>query len=115
MGLFDMFKSKGIYSSLTNEQKQEMIKNGELKPLYLIGLRFGGSDKIDNMVYAPSQAVEQKNKIDDELENYMKQGRTVKGYMCIPSYKGKCSIPSKLKIQAFIDGTEPFVRNIDIW
>lgn len=37
-----------------------MIKNGELKPLYLIGLRFGGSDKIDNMVYAPVQVVEEK-------------------------------------------------------
>lgn len=45
----------------------------------------------------------------------MKQGRSVKGYMCIPSYKGKCSISSKLKIQAFIDGTEQFVINIDIW
>lgn len=115
MGLFNIFKNQGIYSSLTNEQKNEMIKNGELKPLYLIDLRFGGSEKEDNMVYAPVEAVKQKNEIDDKLEEYIKEGRRVQGYICIPSYKGKCSIPSKLKIQAFIDGTEQFVRNIDIW
>lgn len=115
MKLFNIFKHKGIYTSLTNQQKQEMINNGTLKPLYLIGLSFGGSDGLDNMVYAPVVAVEQKNKVDEELEKYINEGRTVKGYMCIPSYKGKCSIPSKLKIQAFIDGTEQFIRNIDIW
>lgn len=115
MGLVDMFKSKGIYSSLTSEEKQKMIDNGDLKPLYLIGLRFGGSDKIDNIVYVPSEVVNQKERIDDELENYMQSGRSVKNYICIPSYKGKSSVPSKLKIQAFIDGTEQFVRNIDIW
>ena len=115
MGLFDIFKSKGIYASLTKEQKDEMIKNGELKPLYLIGLRFGGSDRIDNMVYAPASAVEQKEKIDEELENYIKQGKDVEGYLCMPSYKGRCSIPTKIKIQATIDHKEKFIRNIDIW
>lgn len=115
MGLFDMFKNKGIYSSMTKEQKQEMINNGELKPLYLIDPKFGGSNKADNFVYAPARAVLQKRKIDDELENFMTQGRTVKRYSCKLIYKGKCSIPAKLKIHAIIDGTEQFTRNIDIW
>ena len=115
MGIFDVFKSKGIYSSLTGTEKQKMIDKGELEPLYLISLRFGGSDKLDNIVYVPSDIVKQKEKIDDELENYMKKGRSIKSYMCIPSYKGKSSIPSKIQIKAFIDGSEEFVRTIDIW
>lgn len=115
MGIFDIFKSKGIYSSLTSTEKQKMIDKGELEPLYLISLRFGGSDKLDNIVYVPSDIVKQKEKIDDELENYMKNGRSIKSYMCISSYKGKSSIPSKIQIKAFIDGSEEFVRTIDIW
>jgi hypothetical protein len=115
MKLFDIFKSKRDYSSLTSEQKRKLIEKGELKPLYLIALRFGGSDGMDNMVYAPAAAVDLKNKIDDELEEFMNQGRAVKGYRCIPSYKGKSGIPTRIVIQAFIDGFEQFVRDINIW
>lgn len=115
MSLFSIFKNKGKYSSLTSEQKQQMIQNGELQPLYLVGLRFGGSDKIDNIVYVPAVTVEQKNAIDDELEKYMNEGKSVSKFRCTPTYKGKCSIPSKIKIEAIINDTEQFVRNIDIW
>lgn len=117
MGLFDAFKKKSEndYSSLTAEQKKEMIEKGELLPLYLIGLRFGGSEKADNYVYAPKEAVAQKDRIDDELEQFMIDGRAIKGLRIQPVYKGKCSIPAKITIQAMIDGTEKFVRTIDIW
>ena len=115
MRLFDIFKSKVDYSSLTSEQKRKMIEKGELKPLYLIALRFGGSDGMENMVYAPIAAVNLKNKIDDELEEFMNQGRSVKSYRCIPSYKGNSGIPTRIVIQAFIDGSEEFVRDINIW
>ena len=114
MRLFDIFKNKVDYSSLTSEQQRKMIEKGELKPLYLIALRFGGSDGLDNMVYAPPAAVDLKNKIDDELEELMNQGRSVTGYRCIPSYKGNSGIPTRIVIQAFIDGSEEFIRDINI-
>ena len=117
MGLFDRFKGKKVldYSSLTAEQRQEMIERGELRPLYLIGLRFGGSERADNFVYAPAAAVKQKDAIDDELERFMREGRAVKGLRITPSYKGKCSIPTGIRISALIDGTEEFSRAIEIW
>lgn len=117
MGLFDVFKNRkeNDYSSLTAQQKQEMIAKGELLPLYLIGLRFGGSERPENFVYAPAEAVAQKDRIDDELEQFMVEGRAVKGLSIKPSYKGKCSIPTRIEISAMIDGKEKFVRVIDIW
>ena len=117
MGFFDMFKGKKAddYSSLTAEQKRMMIEQGKLQPLYLIGLRFGGSERADNYVYASPEAVRQKDRIDDELERLMLDGRSVKGLRITPSYKGKCSIPTSIRVQAMIDGTEEFVRVIEIW
>ena len=117
MGLFDIFKGKKAddYASLSAEQKREMIEQGKLQPLYLIGLRFGGSERADNFVYAPADAVRKKDRVDDELEQLMLAGRAVKGLHVTPSYKGKCSIPTGIRISALIDGSEEFVRVIDIW
>jgi len=114
MGLFGLFKNKGIYYYLTKEEKDEMIKTGDLKRMYLISPKFGGTDDIGNMVYVPTLAYNKKNQIDEELENYLKQGRNVR-YMCNLRYKGKSSIPSKIKIQAVIDGVGPYIKEIDVW
>lgn len=115
MSILNIFKNKGLYANITQEQIQGMIKSGELKPLYLIGLRFGGSDKIDNIVYVPNNIVDQKDKIDDEIEKYMQEGKKIKNFNCTPTYKGKSSIPSKIKIQALIDDKEKIERILEIW
>ena len=114
MGLFGLFKDKGIYYNLTREEMDEMIKNGDLKKIYLISPKFGGAENVSNMVYVPTLAYEQKNQIDEELENYLRQGRNVR-YMCNLKYKGKSSIPSKIKIQGFIEDVGPYIKEIDVW
>ena len=115
MGLFEIFKNKGIYANLTREEMDEMIRKGDLKRMFLISPKFGGHDNIDNMVYVPVLVYEQKKQIDDELENYLKQGRKVECFMCNAKYKRKSSIPSKIRIQATIDGVDKYIKEIDIW
>lgn len=115
MNILNLFKKKSIYSDLIKEKKQELIDNGSLKPIYLIDIRFGGSDKIDNIVYVPANIVTIKENIDNELENFLLQGRKITNYNCIPKYKGKSSIPCEIKITARIDNNEQYERKINVW
>lgn len=115
MGIFNLFKKvDGVYANLTSEQYKQMKENGELQPIYLIDTRFGGPNDPGNILYVPANIVGIKKQIDDELQSYLEQGMSVTAFNCIPTYKGKCSIPSKIMISANVNGNN-FIRNIDIW
>ena len=115
MGLFSFFKRKeGAFSRLTQEQFDNLLSTGQLEKFYLIDTRFGGSEFNDNIIYVTKEAAEIKKQFDDDLENYINMGRKVKGYMCLPSYKGKFRIPTSISIQANVDN-ELFRRDIRVW
>ena len=115
MGLFSFFKRKeGAFSHLTQEQFDNLLSTGQLEKFYLIDTRFGGSEFNDNIIYVTKEAAEIKKQFDDDLENYINMGRKVKGYMCLPSYKGKSRIPTSISIQANVDN-ELFRRDIRVW
>lgn len=115
MGLFSFFKSKdGAFSRLTQEQFDDLLSTGQLVKIYLIDTRFGGSEFNDNILYVTKEAADIKKQVDDELENYINMGRKVQGYMCLPSYQGKCRIPMSICIQATVDN-ELFRKDIRVW
>ncbi|MGL4584272.1 MAG: hypothetical protein ACRCVU_14985 [Flavobacterium sp.] len=122
MGLFDFLKKKPspitnldvcnyaeIYS---NETAEQYCKAGHLDKLYLMGLAFGGDDSPFNILYAPKKSVQEKEQIDKELEDLLKQGLHIQ-YRASPEYKGESFIPSKILIE--VDGDQTFTREIEIW
>ena len=115
MKIFDLFKKEdGLYANLSKKQYKKLIQNETLKPMYLIDTRFGGSTKERNLIYVPSNIVNIKNEIDDELEIFVQKGMKVTDYECNLRYKGKSYIPKKIEIKALIDDKE-YIRNIEVW
>ena len=121
MGLFDFLKKKTTadpplecnYADVCSYQEAEhYYKKGHLDKLYLIGLAFGGDDSNVNILYAPLEAVNQKQLIDKELETLLHQGLHIQ-YRAFPEYKGDSFIPSKVIIE--VDGDQTYTKEIDIW
>lgn len=119
MGLFDFFKKKEIimpyFEELDSQEKLiECAKKGVLFPMYVMPLRFNGSNSIDNILFVPKFAVELKNKADDMVENLLRQEK-VSSYSCMPEYKGDSFVPSKVVIEATMKDEPVFKETIEIW
>ncbi|WP_121964749.1 hypothetical protein [Myroides sp. N17-2] len=121
MGLFDFLKKKTTsdpplecnYADICSYQEAEhYYKTGQLGKLYLVGLAFGGDDSPFNIVYAPKEAVIEKQLIDNALEAILHQGLHLQ-YRAFPEYKGNSFIPSKIIIE--VDGNNTYKEVIDIW
>lgn len=119
MGLFDRLKRKpeepldftGIDS---HEKVGELVKKGVLAPLYLMPLRFGGAEGIENRVYAPREAIVLKDRFDDKVEELLAAGK-VSGYSCEPQYRDKSFVPCAVKVTARKDGADVLTETIHIW
>lgn len=84
------------YASITDKDiLPELVQKSILQPLFLIDLRFGGSDKADNLVYVPPKALIEKLKLDDKLESYLSNGKKI-GMNSSLEYKERSIIPSKI-------------------
>lgn len=119
MGIMKMLKKTvGItdFSDVNSvSAAREMAARGELEPLYLIGLRFGGAEDISNCVFVPVGTAAIKDQYDDVIEELLAEGR-IKGYSCIPQYKGRSAVPCRLTIQATSPSGHPeFSETINIW
>ena len=111
-------KTAGIadYSEVVSvSAAREMAERGELEPLYLVGLRFGGREDLSNCVFVPPGTAALKDQYDDVIEDLLKEGR-IKSYSCHPQYKGRSAVPSLLTISAFTPEAKPeFTETIRIW
>lgn len=115
MGLFNIFKRKHKFESIDSQEKARMeLYKGNLEKMYLISPRFGGAEDISNMLYVPLGVNKIKESYDDIIEDLLRQDK-VKSYRCIPEYKGKSVIPSKITMVAGKDGVEIFKETIEIW
>lgn len=94
---------------------REMAARGELEMLHLVSLRFGGSEDPDNCVFVPPETAAAKEEYDDVIEDLLKEGR-IRSCSCVPQYKGRSIIPSRLTITAFTpEGKPEFTETINIW
>ena len=120
MGLFDKFRKKpeeplDFSEEDSREKAEELAKLGILRPLYLMPLRFGGSESLlENSVLATPAAVEWKDRFDDQVEKLLAQGK-VNGYSCEPQYRGKSFVPCAVKVTARRDGADVLTETIHIW
>ncbi len=120
MGLFDRFKKKPEvppdFSGVDSREKaEELARKGVLCPLYLMPLRFGGSESLlENTVLATPAAVALKDRFDDRVEKLLEEGR-VNGYTCEPQYRGTSFIPCAVKVTARKDGADVLTETIHIW
>ena len=120
MGLFDRFKKKPEvppdFSGVDSREKaEELARKGVLCPLYLMPLRFGGSESLlENSVLATPAAVEWKDRFDDQVEKLLAQGK-VNGYSCEPQYRDKSFVPCAVKVTARRDGADVLTETIHIW
>jgi len=118
VGFFDKFKKKNPSNGLdfTNVDSREkalsLVQTGELVPVYLMALRFGGDENVGNVVYAPAITDELKNRCDDMIESLLRDGK-VKSYSATPQYKGNSFIPSSILVTA--TGESNFSETINIW
>ena len=119
MGLFDKFKKKPVappdFLQIDSMEKaQALAKAGALAPLYLMPLRFGGAQGVENRIFAPAAIVELKDRFDDQVEQLLLQGK-VNGYSCRPQYREKSVVPCAIEIAARKDGSDVFTQTIHIW
>ncbi|MDR0852320.1 MAG: hypothetical protein LBN36_07480 [Clostridiales Family XIII bacterium] len=98
----------------SNEKAEELVSSNILKQLYIVPVRFGGSEDATNWLYAPLAAIEAKDRYDDKVEQWGLQGQ-INGYRGIPEYKGTSIIPSKLTILVSLDKKIVSMETIDIW
>jgi len=121
MGLFDRFKSKknivdGVFdiSKISNANVDQFLKSGQLKMIYILSPIFGGSEERVNQIIVTPKAEKEKLVIDDELCDFLKQGKSVKKLKMNFEYKDKSIVPSKIFITANVDG-EDYNKVIDVW
>ena len=102
------------FSNVTRDNVGEYIDSNQLKWMYLVSPKFGGSTGPGNQVVVTPKAIEEKIKIDDELYKHLQLGRAVDNFFVNLDYKGKSFVPSKINISATIDGHD-YKRVIDVW
>ncbi|MDR0195869.1 MAG: hypothetical protein LBI73_12170 [Myroides sp.] len=122
MGLFNFFKKSKIlidtskpcnYADICSyDEAEQYYQAGQLGKLYLIGLTFGGDDSPVNTLYAPQDAVVQKEAIDHHIESQLREGLKLQ-YRAFPEYKENSFIPSRILIE--IDGDKTYSEEIEIW
>lgn len=102
------------FSCVSRDNVNEYINKGLLKPMYLISPDFGGSEGIENQVIVTPKAYDEKEKVDDELYNFLVQQKDVSNFKVDLKYKGDLIVPSKIIVTAIIDGQD-YLREIEVW
>ena len=102
------------YSSIdTMDKAQDAAKSGELVPLLLLPLEFGGSPIPENIIYVPHFVAEMKHSTDENVIASLAEAGNVTRYAAEPKYSGKSVVPISLRIGAY-DPTD-FTYDIAIW
>ncbi len=116
--MFNLFKNKSQsdidISNVSNDNINNYLKEGKLVLVYLISPDFGGSSGMDNQVPVTPKAYKEKQVIDNELIEFLKQGKKVKNFNIKMEHKNHSIVPSKMLITATIDDND-YNKVIDIW
>ena len=124
MGLFDKFKKNtdknNEYSELdcskvlNDNDVDKYIKLGQLKWIYVLSPIFGGAEDRSNQILVTSGADKEKQLVDEELINFLKQGKSVKKLKMNFEYKKKSLVVSKIFISAIVDEND-YNKVIEVW
>ena len=101
-------------SGISNENVNEFLKSGQLKLIYLISPDFGGSEGRDNQIVVTPKAEKEKQLFDDELYDFLEQGKSVKKFHVDLKYKGKSIVPSEMILSANVEGKE-YRKVVEVW
>lgn len=117
MGLFDIFKKRGVVSfgeidSIEKAKKE--CEKGNLEQMHIISPIFGGSDDEENILYVPVGINRIKEGYDDIIADLVEREKA-KSFDCIPEYRGNSFIPSSITIISSKDGVEVFKQTIKVW
>lgn len=99
---------------LNDNDVNEFIKLEQLKWIYIISPNWGGSEERGNQIVVTPKAEKEKQFIEEELEKFLKQGKSVKNFRINFEYKENSVVPSKIFISATIDG-EDYNKVIEVW
>ncbi len=99
---------------LNDDDVDKFIKSGQLKWIYVLSPVFGGIEERSNQIIATPDAEKKKQFIDEELQNFLKQGKSVKKVNIHFEYKEKSVVPSKIIVCAIVDGND-YNRVVEIW
>jgi hypothetical protein len=115
--MFSWFKKKGHgpdFSPINSREKVEAAAQaGDLVPMLLMPAEFGGPEGGPNVVFVPSWAAQQKQRIDMGTVLPLAQQGKIKQYSAKPSYKGDSFVPSAISIRAH--DPSDFTATIEIW
>ena len=119
MGLFDKFKkNKKTFLDcsiiLNDNDVEKYLKLGQLKWICILSPVFGGVEDRSNQILVTSEAEQEKQLIDEELINFLKQGKSVKKLNMNFEYKKNSLVVSKLFISAIVDGKN-YKKVINVW
>ncbi|MBO7718318.1 hypothetical protein J6S37_02385, partial [Candidatus Saccharibacteria bacterium] len=95
----------------------DFLKSGQLKLVFLISPDyFGGSEGADNQIVITPDAEKEKQRIDEELYNYLKQEKSVENFHVDLDYEESSAsiVPKRIIVSATIDG-EDYRRVIEVW
>lgn len=102
------------FSNVTSREKAiELVEMGELEPLYLMPLEFGGPDDDRNIVYVPVGIADIKQDTDLNIIGPLVESGQVRSYVAIPEYTGRSFVPISIKVVASDPGR--FESEIMIW
>jgi len=104
------------YSHVDSAEKAKaLVQAGQLEPLYLFPLEFGGQPIPQNTLYVPLGFAAIKQRLDGTIQKMVADGNISK-YEARPEYKGNSFIPSKIKIMASHHEKQgAFNPTIEIW
>lgn len=121
MRIFDIFKGKkddvnGAFdiSKVSDDNVNQFLKSGQLKMIYILSPIFGGSEERVNQIIVTPKAEKEKQDIDEELCDFLKQGKSVKKLNINFEYKGNSIVPSKIIASAIVDGKD-YNKVIEVW
>lgn len=102
------------FSTVSKNNVDEFLKSGQLKIIYLIATRFGGSEGVENQVVVTPKAYEENEKIDNELHMFLSQNKSVENFYVDLEYKDSSIVPSKVIVTAIVDRKD-YKRIIEVW
>jgi len=106
-----------MYSNVTRDNINEHLASGQLKAIYLVSPEyFGGSEGSDNQTFVTPDAEREKNRVDAELYNALRQGKRVQKFNIDLDYEESSAsiVPKNIIVSAIIDG-EDYRRTIEVW
>jgi len=103
------------FSKVLNDiDVNEYIKSGQLKWIYIISPIFGGIEERENQIVVTPKAEKEKQFVEEELQSFITQGKSVKNFHINFEYKENSVVPSKIFISTTIN-EKNYNKIIEVW